>query len=54
MDIKAYTDEGLQELRVEILNEQERRQRLADIPFQIADLKTRFLADGGDPAELET
>lgn len=49
-DLSALTDEDLDQLRC--LNEQERRQRLSSIPTQVADLAARYLADGGNPADL--
>lgn len=51
-DLTAITDADLNQLRIDVLNEQERRQRLAAIPTQVADLAARFVADGGDPADL--
>ncbi|UNX54072.1 hypothetical protein MF406_14135 [Georgenia sp. TF02-10] len=52
MDLKALTDDDLNALRVEVLTEQERRADLAGIPQQVADLTARFVAGGGDPADL--
>lgn len=52
MNIETLTDEELDTLRTDVAIEQERRQALATIPGQIADLEAKFLAGGGDPAEL--
>ena len=48
MDLTALTDEELAEHLDTVLNEQERRRRLADAPRQLADITSRFVADGGD------
>lgn len=53
MDLTTLTDDDLDALRVDVLNEQERRARLASIPVQISDLAARYIADGGDPADLQ-
>lgn len=45
-------DEELDQLRIAVLTEQERRANLAAIPAQIATLKQTFLDGGGDPADL--
>lgn len=50
MDFTTYDDEQLDRLRIDVLNEQERRQRLADVPAQVADLARRYKDAGGDPA----
>lgn len=50
--IETYSDEKLADLLNAVLNEQERRQRLAQAPGQIAALAQRFLDEGGNPAEL--
>lgn len=52
-DLTNYGDEALDELRVAVLTEQERRTRLAAIPAQVTALATAYLADGGDQAQLE-
>ena len=52
MDLKTLTDEQLEQHRVEVLTEQERRANLAAIPAQIASLAATFTAGGGDPAVL--
>lgn len=52
MDLKALTDDELNAHCIEVRTEQERRQRLAAIPAQIAELATRYEADGGDVSTL--
>lgn len=52
MDLTTLTDADLDTLRTDVAIEQERRQALATIPAQINELKDKFLAGGGDPAEL--
>ena len=54
MDFAALNDEELDALRQNVSNEQERRQRLADIPAQVAELARLYSADGGDVSELKT
>jgi hypothetical protein len=50
MDITTLTDEQLAEHLDAVLNEQERRRRLANVPRQIASLTALYVADGGDRA----
>ena len=52
MDLTTLTDEELAEHLNAVLAEQERRQALATIPDQIADLTAKYVAGGGDPADL--
>ena len=52
MDYTTLTDQELDGERVAILNEQERRARLANAPGQISQIATAFIADGGDLATL--
>ncbi|SJM66791.1 hypothetical protein [Agrococcus casei] len=52
MDLRTKSDEELHQLRIDVLTEQERRHRLADIPDQIAQLAHAYEADGGDLADL--
>lgn len=52
MDIKTLTDDELEQHRVDVLTEQERRQRLANAPTQISQIATAFITDGGDIATL--
>ena len=54
MDLTTLTDAQLDDHRTAVLAEQERRQRLASIPAQVADLTARYVADGGNPADLVT
>ena len=53
MDLSTLTDEELNDSLKEILAEQERRQRLANIPNQVAELAKRYADDGGDPAVVQ-
>lgn len=52
MDLKTLTDDDLAAHLNAVLAEQERRQRLANAPAQVAALATAFIADGGDRAAL--
>ena len=52
MDLKALSDDDLDALRIQVLNEQERRQRLSAIPTQVTQLAGQFVADGGDKTTL--
>ena len=52
MDLKTLTDEQLEQYRVDVLTEQERRQRLASAPAQVAQIATAYVADGGDLTTL--
>lgn len=52
MNLINFTDEALDTLRTDVLNEQERRQRLASTPAQVAALASRYMEDGGDPSLL--
>ena len=52
MNLNELSDEDLDNLRVEVLIEEERRQSRDQIPAQIADLTARFLDAGGDPNDL--
>lgn len=51
-DLSTLTDEQLDEQRVAILTEQERRQRMAAIPNQIKDLADQYEAGGGSRQSL--
>jgi hypothetical protein len=53
MDITTLTDEELDQLRIDILTEQDRRHIRASTPQVVADLTARFIADGGDKAMLD-
>ena len=52
MDLKTLTDDELEQHRVDVLTEQERRQRLSTAPQQVAQIAQAFVADGGDISEL--
>ena len=52
MDLRDLTDEDLDQLRVNVLTEQERRANLAAIPDQIAELARKFRHGGGDEQAL--
>lgn len=52
IDLSTLTDEQLDEQRVAILTEQERRQRMAMIPDQIKGLADQYEAGGGSRQEL--
>lgn len=53
MDLKTLTDDQLDEHRVEVLTECERRQKMDAIPEQVRDLAADYKQGGGDPAVLE-
>lgn len=53
MDYRELSDEELEAAAQGIALERERRANLLSLPGQIANLTERYLADGGDPAELE-
>lgn len=52
IDLITLTDEQLDELRVAILTEQERRQRMTMIPEQVRDLAVQYEAGGGSRQSL--
>lgn len=52
MDLKAITDEQLEQYRMDVLTEQERRQRLATTPQQVTQIAQAYVADGGDLSTL--
>jgi hypothetical protein len=52
-DLKLLSDEELDTTLNNVLNEKERRQRLANVPNQIRELATVFLDGGGNRTELE-
>lgn len=52
MDIRSLSDDELDQLRLEVLTEQERRANLATIPGQITALVKQYAAGGGDPSTL--
>ena len=47
MDLRTLTDDELEQHRVDVLTEQERRQRLAQAPTQVAQIARSYVADGG-------
>lgn len=53
MDLRALTDEELDDLRIDVLTEQERRANLAAIPGQIEALAKVYRDGGGDEAALQ-
>lgn len=48
MDLTTLSVEELDDYLNTILAEKERRQRLFDIPQQLATMTARYVADGGD------
>lgn len=53
MTITTLTDTELDTLRIDVLNEQERRMSLATIPQTVVDLVARFIAGGGEQAVID-
>ena len=53
MNISTLTDTELDALRVDVLNEQERRANLATIPVTLATLAAQFIAGGGEQATID-
>lgn len=53
MDLTTLTDEDLDQHRLDVLNEIERRANLAAIPSQVTQLAQTYAAAGGNPADLE-
>ena len=52
MDLTTLTDDQLDAHRVEVLTEQERRAKLAQLPDQLADMARDAAAAGCDRDEL--
>ena len=52
MNLNDLSDDELDNLRIDVLIEQERRQSRDQIPAQIADLTARFIDAGGNPNDL--
>ena len=52
MNLNELPDEELDNLRRQVLIEEERRQARDQIPAQIADLTARFIDAGGNPNDL--
>ena len=53
MDLTKLSDEELDQHRRDVLSEIERRENLARIPDQIAELKAKYVEGGGDPDQLD-
>ena len=53
MNLATLNDSELDALRIDVLNEQERRASLATIPQTVADLAARFIAGGGEQSVIE-
>lgn len=52
MDLTTLTDDQLDAQRVAVLTEQERRQRLAQLPDQLTGMARDAVAAGVDPDQL--
>lgn len=52
MDLMALTDDDLDQLRRDVLREQERRAKLAQLPDQLADMARDAAAAGCDRDDL--
>ena len=52
MDLTTLTDAELEQHRIDVLTEIERRSNLAAIPAQVATLAAQYVAAGGEQAEL--
>lgn len=52
VDFTKYNDPQLDQLRVEVLTEQERRANLEQIPAQVTELAKTYRAGGGDENAL--
>lgn len=52
MDLSTLTDEQLAARRVAVLTEQERRQRVSELPDQLAAMTRDAVAAGCSPDEL--
>ena len=52
MDPRTMTDDDLDQLRRDVLTEQERRQKLAELPEQVAAMTRDAVAAGVDPDVL--
>lgn len=52
IDFTKFGDEQLDQLRVDVLTEQERRSNLAQIPAQVTELAKTYRAGGGDEDAL--
>lgn len=54
MDLKALSDDELDQLRTEVQIEQERRKALEQIPEQIRELTAKYIAGGGQVEDLQS
>lgn len=54
MDYTTLTDDELEQARLEVANEIERRKRLASLPETIKDFTLQYHNDGGDVFALQT
>lgn len=54
MELTQLSDDELSQHLNAVLGEQERRQRLANIPATVAQLAAQYRDGGGDQTELET
>lgn len=52
MDYSTLTDEQLDQQRIKIITEQERRMKLAQLPDQLAAMTRDAVAAGCDPATI--
>ena len=52
IDFSRFDDEQLDQLRVDVLTEQERRANLAQIPETIQELATKYTDGGGKREDL--
>lgn len=52
MDLRSMTDDDLDQLRRDVLTEQERRAKVADLPEQVAAMTRDAVAAGVDPETL--
>ena len=52
MDITELTNEDLDQLRIDVLAEQDRRSNQLRIPEIMTDLVDKYVQGGGDRAEL--
>jgi len=52
IDLTTLTDTELDQLRVDVAAERERRDRLTQAPAQVAEIARRYTEDGGDPTVL--
>lgn len=52
MDLRTMTDDDLDQLRRDVLIEQERRQKVAELPEQVASLARDAIDAGVNPESL--